>query len=71
MLSSTTIPKTTSREARVTVLISKPRIYINPKDMKMVMGMVTAATEATRSGSITIMTAITVKTARSISFRNE
>ncbi len=71
MLSSTTMPSTTRREARVTVLISKPRTYIIPKEINMVMGIAVAATEATLRGNITIITAITARMAMSISLRKE
>ncbi len=71
MLSSTTMPRTTKSEANVTVFISKPKTYIIPREMNIVIGIDVAATEATLMGSISTMTAITVRTEMSISLKKE
>ena len=45
---STIIPNVTIRAAKVTVFSSMPQAKNMPKDMKIVIGIVDAATEATR-----------------------
>ena len=66
---STIIPNTTIRAANVTVLSSIPKASINPKDIKIDIGMEDAATPATRKGNNIIVTSITATIAIINSFR--
>ena len=69
MGSSTTIPSTIIRAAKVTVFSSIPSININASVARMVIGMVAAATEATRKGKSSSVTIITPARAKPNSLR--
>ena len=56
---STIIPNVTIRAARVTVFNSIPKVWNNPSDMNIVIGMVDAATRATFIGKSNITTITT------------
>ena len=56
MALSTTIPNTTMRAAKVTMFSSMPIIYIMDTEMKVLNGIVMAATMAERKGNSTIIT---------------
>ena len=64
---STTIPSTTISAARVTMLSSILARYITPTEIKVLSGIVIAATIAERSGNSTIITRmmITIEIIRS------
>ncbi len=59
MALSTTMPNTTINPASETVCSSTPNKYKMPTVIKMVMGIITPATAATRKGSNNIVTMIT------------
>ncbi len=63
------MPSVTMRAARVTVFSSMPKAWYRPSDVNMVMGMVDAATNATRIGSRSITTRTTATIAMTISCR--
>ena len=64
---STIIPSVTISAANVTVFSSMPKAKKSPKEMKMEIGMVLAATNATRMGSSNITTPTTAMMAMSSS----
>ena len=64
---STTIPRTTISAASVTMLSSMSMKYITATEMKVLIGIVMAATMADRNGNSTIITRmmIAIETSRS------
>ena len=66
---STIIPRVTINAASVTVFNSMLNAWNRPKEMKMVIGIVEAATSATLIGSRSITTAITATIAMTSSRR--
>ena len=67
---STIIPNVTIRAAKVTVFSSMPQMKNIPKDMKIVIGIVDAATEATRKGMRSMTIKMTANIAINNSFKN-
>ena len=66
---STIIPSVTMSAAKVTVFSSNPKALYKPRDMKILIGMVEAATKATRIGSRSITTMTTATMAMTSSWR--
>ena len=69
--SSTIMPSTAMRAARVTVFISKPRKYMMPSVAAMHIGTDVELTRAVFSGKSTSITMMTTRMASMRSFRNE
>ena len=67
MLLSTIIPSTTMRQASVMVFSGIPQAYMMPVEVKVLSGMVRAATMALRRGKSIIITStmITIEMMRS------
>ena len=67
---STTMPSDKMSTQSVMQFSSSPQAMNSPSEMKMVMGMVPAATSAVRSGNSSITTTMTAMTAMASSLRN-
>ena len=65
------MPSTTTSAASVTVFSGMPQRYIMPTDMKVDIGIVSAATMADRSGKRSIITTMMMAMATNRSRRNE
>ena len=66
---STIMPNVTIKAANVTVFSSIPNALKSPNEIKIVIGMVEAATKATRKGNSNITTMMTATMAITNSFK--